>query len=171
MIIRARTTDLEELQNICRKAYTQHFGDHWEEGGLEMYLKDQFGEDRLSNDLDNEMIHFYFVKDGDSCIGFCKINIDMPFEKEPNSPSCELEKIYLLNEWTGKNYGKRALNFLLDIARSYDRKLIFLCVVDSNAPAIAFYLSQGFEVYKKTMLKIPLFKDDLRGMYVMYKHL
>ena len=168
---RASKKDIPLLQDICRTAYSQHFGDHWQEGGLDIYLEEQFGTNRLEKELVGDESQFYFIQYEGKTVGFCKIRFNAHFEKEPNLPACELEKIYLLKEWVGMKIGQKALFELLEIAKSYNSEIIFLCVVDSNAKAIPFYESQGFVIYKRTRLEIPLFKDHLRGMLVMCKYL
>ncbi len=66
------------MQRLCETAYTQHFGNHWEEGGPELYLEDQFGTERLNRDLGSDSIAFYFIVDNETPVGFIKLQ--KPFE-------------------------------------------------------------------------------------------
>lgn len=44
---------------------------------------------------------------------------------------------------------------------------IFLCVIDTNTAAMAFYEKLGFQYHSKTRLETPSFKEQLRGMHRM----
>jgi len=39
--------DLDTLQSICRRAYSENFGHHWQEEGLSEYLEKVFGTNIL----------------------------------------------------------------------------------------------------------------------------
>ncbi len=41
---------------------------------------------------------------------------------------------------------------------------MYLCVIDTNRNAIAFYEKLGFVYHSKTRLEEPFFKEELKGM-------
>ena len=45
---------------------------------------------------------------------------------------------------------------------------MYLCVIDTNLPAMAFYQKLGFRYHSKTTLDASLFKEELKGMNRMY---
>jgi diamine N-acetyltransferase len=51
--------DLDTLQSICRSAYSQNFGHHWQEGGLADYLEKVFGDGALAAELADPHIRYY----------------------------------------------------------------------------------------------------------------
>src|ERR1700722_11699655 len=51
--------DLNVLQLICRSAYSENFGHHWQEDGLSDYLEKVFGSDVLAAELADPDIRFY----------------------------------------------------------------------------------------------------------------
>jgi diamine N-acetyltransferase len=46
-------------------------------------------------------------------------------------------------------------------------KTLFLCVIDTNTNAIAFYKKLGFTRHGTTRLDLSYFKEELKGMYRM----
>lgn len=167
---KASLTDIIDLQKICIDAYSLNFHHHWEEGGLTWYIDQEFSRERLTADVANSTIDYYFIQYKHSTVGFIKINnnaiIDIPKRR-----GAELEKIYVLPEYKGKGIGKSALQEIIQIITIQKKKALFLCVIDTNHSAISFYKKLGFNLHSKTRVEIPFFKEALRGMYRMVKEL
>ena len=53
---------------------------------------------------------------------------------------------------------------IIKLMQEKGKTIFFLCVIDSNKNAIAFYERLGFEYHSKTILDILYFKEDLKGM-------
>lgn len=81
----------------------------------------------------------------------------------------ELEKIYVLPECKGLGIGKLALKEIIYIAEQQGKKNLILDVIDTNRSAIAFYQKLGFEQHGTTILDVPYFKEELKGMNIMVK--
>ncbi|RKR18747.1 ribosomal protein S18 acetylase RimI-like enzyme [Maribacter vaceletii] len=167
---KAILTDITELRKICIDAYSKNFYNHWNEGGLEWYLEKEFNVERLKSDLLDKDAEYYFIKRGLKNVGFIKIrnntNKDLNIEN-----AVELEKIYVLPECKGMGIGKTALNGIIKKAKERGSGNLFLCVIDTNMSAIAFYEKLGFTFHSKTILDIPYFKEELKGMNRMIKKL
>ncbi|MDD7887452.1 GNAT family N-acetyltransferase [Flavivirga sp. 57AJ16] len=155
--------DITELRKICIDAYSKNFYDHWNEGGLEWYLEKEFSAERLKFDLLDKDTEYYFIKRGLKNVGFIKIknntNKDLNIEN-----AVELEKIYVLPECKGMGIGKSALTEIIKKTKEHGYKNLILCVIDTNVNAIAFYEKLGFIFHSKTILDIPYFKEELKGM-------
>jgi ribosomal protein S18 acetylase RimI-like enzyme len=167
---KARPEDIWQLQRICIDTYSIYFADYWNEDGLEWYLDKQFGNEKLKADLHDDHVDYYIILDNNHPAGFVKIN----HHRQPDSPfdeSAELEKIYVFPECKGRGLGKKVLTEVLAITRKRGKKIIFLGVLDTNLNAIAFYAKLGFKFHSKIQLSLPYFKDELRGLNLMYKEL
>ncbi|MEM6803167.1 MAG: GNAT family N-acetyltransferase [Bacteroidota bacterium] len=164
---RIELEEIKDLQSICKEVYSINFGDHWEPGGLELYLEEQFGDERMKKDLANDQILYYLMKEGEAAIGFVKVNLDAELEGFSEIDCCELEKIYLLPNQKGKGLGRKAINAVMDRLKAKGKKLLFLCVIDSNQAAMKFYEALGFEYHSRIRLEAPFFKEELRGMHRM----
>ena len=168
---KAILSNINVLQEICLSAYSQNFAHHWEAGGLELYLESQFSIKRLTADIIDPNIDYYFIKEADKPIGFTKIKLNAIWDDTPKKTVVELEKIYLLPETKGNGIGKKALWEIIEIVKSLDKKTLFLCVIDTNTVAIAFYKKLGFQFHSKTRLDAPFFKEELKGMHRMVMNL
>lgn len=167
---KAIIADITELRKICIDAYSKNFYDHWNEGGLEWYLEKEFNTDRIKSDLLDKDTEYYFIKNELKNVGFIKITnkIDKNLDIEN---AVELEKIYVLPESKGMGIGKSALTEIIKKTKERGNENLILCVIDTNINAIAFYEKLGFLFHSKTILDIPYFKEELKGMNRMIKQL
>jgi diamine N-acetyltransferase len=173
--------DLDTLQSICRSAYSQNFGHHWQEGGLAEYLEKVFGTDILAEELADPHLCFYvaFREQGPVAgsaggepraaepVAFMKLNL------YPNLPGAmvekgiELEKLYILPQCKGQNIGGRLMDLAFRVAESAGKDSFWLAVIDSNTAAIAFYEKYGFRFHSTTRVSYPKFREELKGMWRM----
>lgn len=56
---KASIDDLQDLQDICIRAYASHFADHWIDNGLSLHLEYQYGSERLASELADEEVDFF----------------------------------------------------------------------------------------------------------------
>jgi len=163
---KATFNDIQALQEICTAAYANNFYHHWNENGLEWYLEREFGEERVKADLADRNQAYYFIVADENPVGFLKVRYNAKFDGLQNM-AAELEKIYLLPEFKGKGLGKAALGKIMESIKKKGVLTLFLCVIDTNTNAIAFYKKVGFIVHSTTRLNLPYFKEELKGMYCM----
>jgi ribosomal protein S18 acetylase RimI-like enzyme len=162
----AKPNNLIELQDICKASYVQNFADHWTGNGLELYLEQEFGTTRLSSDLKDPKIGYYFILNNKDTVGFIKMNYQSSNTLSPLD-NCELDKIYILPKYSGMGLGKLAMTDIIQQIQKKGKKLFFLCVIDTNKNSIGFYETLGFKFHSKTSLDIPQFREELKGMIRM----
>ena len=164
---RASLEDINELKKICIDAYSVNFHNHWNEGGLKWYLDKEFSITRLKRDLRDKNINYYLINSKEKTVGFVKTkNNSLP--NLPIEDGIEIEKIYVLPAFKGMGIGKLTVNEIIKKTKELGKKILFLCVLDTNKDAITFYEKLGFKFHSKTTLDIPYFKDELKGMKRMY---
>ncbi|MDW3646540.1 MAG: GNAT family N-acetyltransferase [Bacteroidia bacterium] len=170
MKLKAVSSDAtSDLQSICKEVYSINFGNHWKEGGLEIYLHEQFGDARMANDLADPDVLYFFIEEEGENIGFAKAKLNVELEGYASSGMAELEKIYILPQHKGKGIGRTAMTQIMDICKSRSMEHLFLCVIDTNFAAQAFYEKLGFYFHSKIRLDAPNFKEELRGLNRMLK--
>ncbi len=169
-LVKASIKDINVLKGVCIDAYALNFHNHWDEGGLEWYLDNEFSIPKLTLDLADKTIEYYFIVYNEKHVGFIKIKTNESSDFSKDS-FIEIEKIYVLPEYNGKGIGKFVLQEVIRRSKSKKIKSIFLSVIDTNLKAIAFYKKAGFEFHSNTILDIPYFKEELKGMYRMIKYL
>ena len=168
MVLKKVTSNnIAALQAICITAYTQNFAHHWNGNGLELYLENQFSAKRITADLANTELAYYFIKMDNKPIGFIKLNLSVAIDDYPATEVTELEKMYVLPEMKGQGIGKKALSAIIQEIKNAGKKVFFLCVIDTNIAAMKFYEKLGFQYHSKTRLEAPFFKEELKGMHRM----
>jgi GNAT superfamily N-acetyltransferase len=161
-------TDVALLSDIAVHAYCDHYKHLWYDEG-KWYVEKSFSKENLLSELKDENAGFFIIYFNNEAVGFLKLNIDAPFQE--NTDALELERIYLIKSVTGKGIGKHVFEFVMDIAKQCNKKLIWLKVMDSSADAIAFYKKMGFEIFDVTRLDFEKMKPELRGMYLLKREL
>lgn len=164
---KASINDLQALQAICIKAYSSHFADHWIDNGLALHIEYQYGTNRLTAELVDKKIDYFFIQQNKINIGFVKVNLQSSNEFSPID-NCELEKIYILPAYSGIGIGKMALSKIINNVRGKGKLLLFLCVIESNTNAIGFYKKLGFKFHSKIRIDVPYFREDLKVLDRMF---
>ena len=165
--------DVEELQPIALKAYKDHYLHLWYDEG-EWYIEKCFSLTALHNELCNTNSLFYIIYYKQQSVGFLKLNINAPLIIKKSiieENALELERIYLIQEVTGKGVGKVLISFIENMALTKRKKCIWLKVMDSSTEAIAFYKKTGFEIYGTYVLPFTQMKEEYRGMFIMQKNI
>lgn len=170
-LVNVKSSQIQELQDICCQVYTINFGDHWIGSGLADYLTQQFGTAQLERDLQDPDILYYFLLYQKQNVGFLKVRLGGSLEGLALQQAAEIEKMYLLPDFKGKSLGGRAMEQIIEILKKKAIQLIFLYVIDTNLDAITFYQKMKFTIHAPSRLEAPQFKDELRGMYIMTRFL
>ena len=71
-----------------------------------------------------------------------------------NKSAVEIERIYVLPEFQGKDVGKQLYNKALEIAQQKNAEFMWLGVWEENPRAISFYKKNGFVEFDKHIFKL-----------------
>lgn len=161
---------VDELNSLSEAIYLQHFPHLWHDGGAE-YVERSFSRQSLTEQIADERNEFYFVRVGGELCGFLKLRPWNSLDLFAGDDAFEIERIYLDSSVIGTGLGRKAMEFSLERARSMNKDIVWLKVMDSNEKTVRFYEKLGFEKVGTERLEWPLMKDELRGMFVMRKDL
>jgi ribosomal protein S18 acetylase RimI-like enzyme len=164
---KASNYDLPLLFDLCRKSYAENYADHWNEGGLDWYLDKVYGWDGLKSDLMSPDLSYFIAFVHAEPAGFIKLHFNSSLPSHPSTKGMEVEKIYFRPPFKGKGIGRKLMALAMEEAKSHGKETIWLGVIDTNINAIAFYKTIGFEFHDKTVLDLPYFKEELKGMWRM----
>ena len=93
---------------------------------------------RLEKDLINQNTAYYIIKLNDLPVGFAKVNHYSNLPNVAKVEGSELKTIYVLPEYKGMRIGKFAINEITKAVKERDKKIVFLCVIDTNTNAVSF---------------------------------
>jgi diamine N-acetyltransferase len=174
--------DLDTLQSICKSAYSQNFGHHWQEGGLAEYLEKVFGGGALAAELADPHLRYYvaFREQGPFAggaagsdaraaepVAFMKLNLSPNLPGALAEKGIELDKLYILPQCKGQHIGGRLMDLAFRVAETAGKDSFWLAVIDTNTAAISFYEKYGFRFHSTTRVSYPKFREELKGMWRM----
>ena len=153
-IQKASISDLLQLQKIGRQTFYETFADGNTEENMNKYLQEGFSDEKLTIELSDENSAFYFaIKDND-VIGYLKINFGKSQTELQDEKAIEIERIYVLQEYHGKDVGKMLFDKAMQISIQKNADYIWLGVWEENPRAINFYKKNGFVEFDKHIFKL-----------------
>lgn len=146
--------DIEQLQKICRETFSETFSAVNTEENMEKYLNEEFSIAKLTAQLNNPNIELYFATFNNSVIGYLKLNFGKSQTELQDDKAFEIERIYVLKEFHGKDVGQLLYNKAIEIAQQKDMNYIWLGVWEENPRAISFYKKNGFVEFDRHIFKL-----------------
>jgi ribosomal protein S18 acetylase RimI-like enzyme len=114
---------------------------------MDAYASKSFTLSKIEEELNCPDSYFYFAMLDGEIAGYLKINYHSAQTdvKDPNA--LEVERIYVLQPFQGRQIGNQLLNFAIETGRQKSMQYVWLGVWEHNYKAIKFYQSNGFEVF------------------------
>ncbi|NND93961.1 MAG: GNAT family N-acetyltransferase [Flavobacteriales bacterium] len=145
-IIKATLSDLAQLQTLAAKTFIQSHGHSAAEEDIEHYVSNAFSMDSLSADLQDQSNYYHLLKHEDLIIGYSNIQPGHRFPSLGLRHTCMLKRIYLQEEFLGQGFGKRLLDFNIELSKVLGQEGMCLYVWTENIRAVEFYRNQGFRI-------------------------
>jgi ribosomal protein S18 acetylase RimI-like enzyme len=146
--------DLAALQKISRNTFAETFAEGNSEENLANYLAEGFSAEKLSAELENKNSQFYFAETDGRVLGYLKVNTGDAQSEQQDPDALEIERIYVLKDFHGKEVGSLLYQQALSIAHERTAAYIWLGVWEHNPRAIRFYEKQGFIEFDKHIFQL-----------------
>ncbi len=146
--------DLDRLQKIGRQTFYETFDSGNTEDNMNKYLDESFSVTKLTTELSDTNSEFYFAILDNKVIGYLKINFGQSQTELQDDKAVEIERIYVLKDYHGKNVGKLLYDKAINIARQKNAEYVWLGVWEENLRAINFYKKNGFVEFDKHIFKL-----------------
>ena len=147
VIEKVNESEVEHLQYISRQTFAETFSGSNSKENMDKYLKENLSIEKLSEELNNENSHFFFIKDGERNIGYLKLNMGPSQTELKDETALEIERIYVIQEYQGKKVGQQLYDKAIQVAKEKKAQYVWLGVWEENHKAIEFYNKNGFEVF------------------------
>jgi ribosomal protein S18 acetylase RimI-like enzyme len=134
---------------FSRQTFFESFADQNTAEDMQKYLDNNLSIDKLKNELADKNSEFYFATLDNKVIGYLKINFGQAQTELKDKSSLEIERIYVLKDFHGKNVGQVLCNKAIDIAKQTKSDYVWLGVWEKNPRAINFYMKNGFVEFDK----------------------
>ena len=149
-----RISDINKLQEIGRLTFSETFSSGNSDENMMSYLAEGFSIEKLSAELNDVNSEFYFAWYNDEVIGYLKLNFGNSQTELKDSRALEIERIYVLKEYHGKNIGQLLYDKAIEIATQKHTEYVWLGVWEENPRAINFYKKNGFVEFDKHIFKL-----------------
>lgn len=153
-IVRVSLIDINQLQKISKQTFLETFSSGNTEENMSKYLVEGFSLEKLKTELNDKNAAFYFAKLEENLIGYLKLNFGQSQTELKNDKAVEIERIYVLKEFYGKQVGQILYDKAIQIARSKNAEYVWLGVWEENSRAIKFYKKNGFVEFDKHIFKL-----------------
>ncbi|MGS0747401.1 GNAT family N-acetyltransferase [Halpernia sp. GG3] len=152
--IKVLESDLEKLQKISVKTFSDTFSPTNSKENLDIYIQENMSLKNLKEEYKNENSSFYFAKLNNELVGYIKLNFKTAQTEKFDDAATEIHRIYVLKEFQGKKVGSFLLKNTIEIANEKISNFIWLGVWEKNYNAIGFYEKQGFITFEKHDFKL-----------------
>lgn len=153
-IIKATVSDLETIQKISIQTFIETFAAVNTPENIADYIKDSLNTEQLTYELNNGNSQFYLAYSDTEVVGYLKINFGDAQTESINENALEVQRIYVLQNFHGKNIGQLLLDEVKKIAQITNVDSVWLGVWEENHRAIRFYTKNGFVVFDKHVFKM-----------------
>jgi ribosomal protein S18 acetylase RimI-like enzyme len=153
-IKKVNVADLLELQVISRQTFIETFADQNTMEDIQKYIETNLSEDKLKSELYDTNSEFYFTISDNKVLGYLKINFGQAQTELKNKSTLEIERIYVLKAFHGKNIGQILFDKAINIAKQKKLVTIWLGVWEKNEKAIKFYEKNGLKAFDKHIFKL-----------------
>jgi diamine N-acetyltransferase len=153
-IKRVTINDIDQLQKIGRQTFSETFSAGNTEEDMRKYLEEGFSLEKLTAELNNKNSELYFATLDNIVIGYLKLNFGPSQTELKDDNALEIERIYVLKEFHGKNVGQILYEKAMQIARQINADYVWLGVWEENPRAINFYKKNGFVEFDKHIFKL-----------------
>lgn len=148
-IIPATIKNLNQLQRIARKTFSETFAAFNSEINMIKYIDENFSSTQLSYELSNKNVQYYLATTGNAVIAYLKLNFDNAQTEPLGKHAVEIVRIYVLKKFQGKKIGQKLFNKAIELAKQKKANYIWLGVWENNTKALAFYRKNGFTEFDK----------------------
>jgi diamine N-acetyltransferase len=138
MIIAVTTQDqIAIVESLAREIWTEHYTSIIGKDQVQ-YMLDKFqSKYAISIQITEEGVRYFLIEEEGHYIGYIGV--------QSKGEELFLSKIYIRADERGKGFGKKAVQFLEDIARKLKLKKISLTVNKNNIGAVKAYERMGFK--------------------------
>lgn len=163
-IKKATIEDLETLQLISEKTFTETFAAVNTPENLANYIEQSFNSEQLSMEINNQNSQFYIAFSASEPVGYLKINFGDAQTETVTKNAIEIHRIYVLQAFHGKKVGQLFLDQVIAVAQQMAFDAIWLGVWEENHRALQFYTKNGFIAFDKHIFTLG---DDVQTDLLM----
>ena len=139
--------DLDILTELSRTTFIDAFKKDNNPTDFNTYMDSAFSTESIKTQLLDPNSFFYFTYFNNLLVGYFKLNQNEAQNEQSSQSSIELERIYVLDAYQGKQIGKYTLHKIIEVAKGKQASFLWLGVWQKNTAAVRFYERFGFKKF------------------------
>lgn len=160
--------DVGEICGVAVKTFCETFEAVNDPETIRTYLEKAFSVEKMYRELKDPNSDFFLLYSNGVVAGYLKLN-EAESQTEINDvSSLEIERIYVLDKFQGKGFGRLLMQKALVTAAERKKEYVWLGVWEKNEKAITFYEKNGF--YKIGSHSF-LLGNEAQNDYIMRKNI
>jgi ribosomal protein S18 acetylase RimI-like enzyme len=145
-IKKATEADTDVLALLGRLTWAESHGHYVEDkSDVSKYLNENFSVSKMKQEIKDPKKLFYIIYADDLPVGYGKLIINAINESVASQNCCQLQRIFILNEFIPLKIGKLLLSFLVEQVKALQLDTMWLTVYIKNDRAIRFYEKNEFK--------------------------
>jgi len=141
----ATPSDIEVLAMLGRLTWAESHGHYIEDkNDVSKYLNENFSVTKTTENINDHNQYFYIIYANDLPVGYAKLVANTSNENVASQNDCQLERIFILNDFIPLKIGHQLLTFVQKQAKKLKFDTIWLTVYIKNNRAIRFYEKNEF---------------------------
>ncbi len=142
----ATKADTKVLALLGRLTWAESHGHYIEDkNDVLKYLNENFSVFKTKQNISNPKQLFYIIYVDDLPVGYAKLVVNASNENITSQNSCQLERIFILNDFIPLKIGQQLLNFVEEQVKKLQLDTMWLTVYIKNNRAIRFYERNEFK--------------------------
>ena len=142
----AKEEDTDVLALLGRLTWTESHGHYIDDkNDVSKYLNENFSVSKIKQEINDPKKLFYIIYVNDLPVGYGKLIVNATQESVASQNSCQLQRIFILNEFIPLKIGQQLLSFLVEQAKALQLDTMWLTVYIKNNRAIRFYEKNEFK--------------------------
>lgn len=142
----ATKTDIEMLALLGRLTWAESHGPYIEDkNDVLKYLDKSFSVSKTKQNLNNPDQLYYIIYADQLPVGYAKLIVNASNKHVASQNKCQLERIFILNDFIPLKIGQQLLTFVEEHARKLQLDTMWLTVYIKNNRAIRFYERNEFK--------------------------
>ena len=146
--------DIEKIKDVSEKTFYETFFKENTKEDMENYLKENFSYSQIESEIRNSGSKFYIAENSGEVVAYMKLNLDKTQTESEYDNTLEVQRIYVLKEYKGKQIGKLLMQKAIEVGKSHNFNYLWLGVWENNINAIKFYEKLGFEKFDTHIFKL-----------------
>ena len=142
-IVKAKKSDIKNVAALAFQVWLNTYSVEGIRDTFSNYLWSEINPEKFEEKFNSELQKFFLLKENNHLIGFVQMNENSESPVNKNS-LLEIDKFYIHPNFSGKGYGRAALDFLNEHYKTSRYSEMWLTVYEGNINAVKFYEKTGF---------------------------